>query len=424
MTEHAGYRGDLTLVQGGRNGKGLPGGLLHGKLRLLRDLPPQKRLALILEDVDPAGLVAELEPQEYHLLLNEIGLNDSYVLLPLATEEQLTFCLDRELWRHDDYLPEKGIEWLDLLMAAEEEEQLVELLPHLDFGLLLLMIMHEITVGGGIGDLTTDDERQTEWDHSFDNIFMITFRNDKTSELVGRFLDLIFRTDKDLYLGLMQGVKNEVSHEVEEHCRRFRSGRLADLGFPERLDALTIYTMVDPESFHLEEAKKALSAERDPILPSLFRHDDSLLGRTLRRADSADLLRELQYLITCALVVEDADSDDDERAEAILLRVHGYLTIALEYLVWDDEARAVDTVNNDYLKHLFQLGYTLVRQLRRQAAGLKSDDHATGSVLTGLKADFPRFYRGLGAEGIDGYREFSDLDDVRTVEKFLKMLAG
>jgi hypothetical protein len=253
---------------------------------------------------------------------------------------------------------------------------------------------------------------------------MITYRNDKNSELVGRFLDLIFRTDKDLYLGLMQGVKNEVTPEVEEHCRRFRSGRLADLGFPERLDALTIYTIVDPESFRLEGAKKALSAERDPILPSLFRHDDSLLGRTLRRADSADLLRELQYLITCALVVADLDSDDDERAEAVLLRIHGYLTIALEYLVGDDETRAVETVNNDYLKHLFHLGYTLVRQLRRQAARFTSDDHATGSLLTGLKADFPRFYRGLDSEGIDGYREFSDLEDVRTVEKFLKILEG
>jgi hypothetical protein len=423
MTEHAGQRGDLTLVQGGRQGKGVPGRSLHGRLGLLRDLPPQKRLNLILEDANPAGLVAELEPQEYHLLLIEIGINDSYVLLPLATPEQLTFCLDRELWQHDDYLPEKGIEWLELLLTAEEE-QLEALLPHLDFGLMLLILMHEITVGGGIGDLTTDDERLTEWDHSFDNIFMITYRNDKNSELVGRFLDLIFRTDKDLYLGLMQGVKNEVTPEVEEHCRRFRSGRLADLGFPERLDALTIYTTVAPESFRLEEAKKALSAERDPILPSLFRHDDSLLGRTLRRADSADLLRELQYLITCALVVADLDSDDDERAEAVLLRIHGYLTIALEYLVGDDEARAVETVNNDYLKHLFQLGYTLVRQLRRQAARFTSDDHATGSLLTGLKADFPRFYRGLDSEGIDGYREFSDLEDVRTVEKFLNMLEG
>ena len=84
----------------------------------------------------------------------------------------------------------------------------------------------------------------------------------------------------------------------------------------------------------------------------------------------------------------------------------------------------METVNNDYLKHLFQLGYTLVRQLRRQAARFTSDDHATGSLLTGLKADFPRFYRGLDTEGIDGYREFSDLEDVRTVEKFLKMLEG
>jgi hypothetical protein len=421
MTEQGGQRRGLSLVEGGRQGKGGPGRSLHGRLGLLRELPPRKCLELILEDADPAGLVAELEPQEYHLLLTEIGLNDSCELLPLATPEQLTFCLDRELWRQDNYLPEKGVEWLALLME-QEDEQLATLLPHLDFGLILLILMQEITVGGGIGDLLSDDERQTEWDHSFDNIFMITYRNDKTSESVGRFLDLVFRTDKDLYLGLMQGVKNEVTPEVEEHCRRFRSGRLADLGFPERLDALTIYTVVDPESFRPEEAKKALTAERDPVLPSLFRHDDSLLGRTLRRADSADLLRELQYLITCALVVEDPDSDDSDRAEAVLLRVHGYLTIALEYLVGDDETRAVETVTSNYLRHLFQLGYSLVRQLRRQAARFTSEDHATGSVLEGLREDFPRYYRGLDPEGIDGYREFSDLDDVRTVEKFLNML--
>jgi Family of unknown function (DUF6178) len=417
MTEHAGQQEERSQLPKERQGKLLPDLSLQGRVGLLRDLPPQKRLALILEDPDPAGLVAVLEPQEYHLLLREIGLDDSYALLPLATPEQLTFCLDRELWRHDEYLPQRGMQWLTLLMAAEEEDDLVSLLPHLDFALLLLIIMQEITVGGGIGDLTTDDERQTEWDHSFDNIFMITYRHDHTSDLVGRFLDLVFRSDKDLYLAIMQGVKNEVSSEVEEHCRRYRSGRLADFGFPERLDALT-------ESFSSEGSKKFFSADRDPVLPSLFRHDDSLLGRTLRRADSPDLLRELQYLITCALVVEDPDSEDDERAEAILLRVHGYLTIALEYLGGDDETRALESVANNYLKQLFQLGYSLVRRLRRQAAPFTSDDHATSSVLAGLRYDFPQFYRGLGSEGIDGYREFSDLEDVRTVEKFLELLAG
>lgn len=418
MTGQAGKRGGLKVV-----GKGVPVRSLQGRLGLLRDLPPRKRLALILEDQDPAGLVAALEPPEYHLLLREIGLKDSYPLLPLATPDQLTFCLDRELWRHDGYLPDKGLQWLELLMTLEEAE-LANLLPHLDSGLLLLILMQEITVGGGIGDLITDDERQAEWDHSFDNIFMITYRHLRSSELVGKFLDRVYRTDRALYLGLMEGVKNEVSPEVEEQCRRLRAGRLADNGFPDRLDALTIYTVVDPESFLPEGAKQAPAAVREPVLPSLFRHDDSLLGRALRRADSADLLRELQYLVTCALMVADPESDDDEQAEAVLLRVHGYLTVALEYLGGDDEERAVTTLTRTSLKRLFQLGYTLVRRLRRQAAPFTSGDHATASVLAGLREDFPRYYRGLDPEGIDGYREFSDLEDVRTVEKFLALLSG
>ena len=89
-----------------------------------------------------------------------------------------------------------------------------------------------------------------------------------------------------------------------------------------------------------------------------------------------------------------------------------------------DEARALEAVTGTYLKQLFQLGYSLVRRLRREAAPFSSDDHATGSVLAGLSEDFPRFYRGLDASGIDGYREFADLEDVRAVEKFLALLAG
>ena len=423
MTGDAGAGGGLTVLQGGKGERGVTGRSLHGRLGLLRELPPRKRLALILEDVDPAGLVAELEPREFHLLLREIGLGDSSPLLPLATPEQTSFCLDRELWHQDAYLPDEGVRWLELLLA-EEEELLAARLTRLDPDLLLLIIMNEITVGGGIDDLLSDDERQEEWDHTFDEIYMISYRHRASSETVGRFLDLVFRRDKGLYLRLMQGARYEVATEVEEHCRRFRSGRLADHGFPDRLDALSIYTRVDPESFRPEEATRRFPAEREPLLPSLFRHDDSLLGRVLRRADSPELLGELLDLVTCALVVAEPESDDDERAEAVLLRVHGYLTIALEYLAGDDEARALEAVTGTYLKQLFQLGYSLVRRLRREAAPFSSDDHATGSVLAGLSEDFPRFYRGLDASGIDGYREFADLEDVRAVEKFLALLAG
>ena len=82
-----------------------------------------------------------------------------------------------------------------------------------------------------LGELLPDDERTADWDHSFDNLYFISFKNPKNSRLIGTFLDVVFRGDRHLYQSLMEGVKNEVESELEEEAFAFRTGRMADLGF-------------------------------------------------------------------------------------------------------------------------------------------------------------------------------------------------
>jgi hypothetical protein len=101
-------------------------------------------------------------------------------------------------------------------------------------------------------------------------------------------------------------------------------------------------------------------------------------------------------------------------------RVYGYLNIALEYLCRGDEDKGVQIISGEYLKNLFRLGFSLVLELKFTAEKLEDSDYAAGKALSGLKSPRPLCYRGLDADGVDGYREFRELQDVKTMSAFLK----
>lgn len=394
---------------------------LPQKIATLRGLPVNRQMDLIIADPKGRELVGELPAQELYLLVKEIGETDAMGLWELASPEQRTFILDMELWEKWSFSPAKAYEWLGYLLEAGEEA-VVEQLPRMDLELLLLMLEHEISVGGGIGELISDDERTADYDHSFDNVYFITFRNGKHARVIATFLDIVFRNDRELYLGLMEGVKGELESELEELAYHFRSGRLADLGFPELEDALALYARVDPASFTLDGGKRYEGgAERPIFLPSLG-GGDSLLQRVLSRSGSEEIDQELSFLVNSALVADGNALHDRDAMEAVFQRVHGYLNIALEHLTGGDEERAAAILRDEYLRRLFQLGFSIVLGLQGMARRLASDDYATNKALLGLRATPPRYYRALDPEGVDGYREFRGLSDVKRAEGLLQRL--
>jgi len=398
---------------------------LSAKVAKLRAEGIKGRIEMILSDPEGKKLARSLEPQEIYWLVKELGDEDALPLIALSSPEQCSFFLDVELWNGCTYSREKAMEWIDHLLAAGEEF-LVEQLYHLDFELLLLICRKELFVGGGVGDLITENETRAEWDHTFDDMFFISFRDEKQGPLMGRFLESIYRHDHDLYLRLMQGTKNEIDSEQEDLCYRFRSGRLADLGFPEWEHALEIYRYITPEDFVPQVSKDPVIVDFDTHLPVPFSAGDSLFQRAMSSADSKGLNEELYCLINSALVAEDKSFSDLDTMDSVLQRVYGYLAIALEHLSGGDEQEAVRILETEYLKRLFQLGFGIISQLRIRAERISSEgvDHATNRALIGFRSKYPRFYRGLDQDHVDGYREFKSLADVQAADGLLQNLGG
>jgi len=398
---------------------------LSAKIAKLRAAGTKDRIEMILSDPEGKKLARALEPQELYWLVKELGNEGVVPLIALSSPEQCGFFLDVELWNGCTYSREKAMEWVGNLLEAGEEF-FVEQLYHMDFELLLLICRKELFVGGGVGDVISDDECRAEWDHTFDDMFFITFRDEKQGPLMGRFIDSIYRHDHGLYLRLMEATKNEIDSEQEELCYRFRSGRLADMGFPEWEHALEIYQYVVPEDFVLQDSKDPVIIDFDALLPVPFFAGDSLFQRAMNSAASDGLNAELFCLINSALVADDKSFSDLDSMESVLQRVYGYLAIALEHLSGGDEKEATRILEVEYLKRLFQLGFGIISQLRIRAERVTTEgvEHATNRALLGFRRKYPRFYRGLDPDHVDGYREFKSLGDVQAADGLLRNLGG
>lgn len=397
---------------------------LSGKVAQLRAAASGgEKIAMILSDPEGMQLAKSLEPQELYWLIKEQGDADADTLILFSTADQFCFLLDVEIWEGSTYSRKKGLEWLTHLLDAGEE-RVLEQLTRMDFELLLLVCMKELFVGGGIGDMLSDEERTVEWDHTFDSIFYLSYRDEQSGPLLIRFLDIIYRHNQELYLRLMEGIKCEIESEQEELCYRFRSGRLADLGFPEREHALEIYRPLDPDTFVPESGKVLATVEFGGYLPAIPVEGDSLLLRALNLVDSEELNAELLCLVNSALAAEENGFAESDSMQFAVQRVYGYLNIALEHICGQDEGAAARLLDMEYLKRLFQLGFGIVLRLRSRAVRLDYDgnDHAVNRALLGFRNFRPRFYRGLDTDHVDAYREFRSLDDVLLVDALLNEL--
>ncbi len=413
---------DLKLVKGGRASVATFAGLpLVEKTQYLKKLRAKERMDLIIGDAEGERLVRAMEPQEFFWMFKDIGETDALELLQFASPEQYLFLLDMELWSKWEFSENKAVEWLAYLLEMGDEK-LGGLLQNLDFELLQLLLNRELIVGGGIGDLSNDEERLADYDHTFDGTFMITFRNPKHSQVVGRFVESICRLDNQLYVALMEGVKSDVDLELEDSCFQFRSGRLADLGFPPLDEALSIYARVRPASFALQGDKEQRAIDSAATLPVPVNDDTSLLQRALALVDSEQVYQELNYLINSALVADEAALADTEVMGTVVTRVYGYLNMALESICGQDVKKAGDILMGEYLKRLFQLGYSILFELRARAERLSTENYAANKLLNGLKGKRPHFYRGLDADTADGYREFRSMADVARVDEFLRQM--
>jgi Family of unknown function (DUF6178) len=365
----------------------------------------RKRLDVILESRDPQALVRALPADELYLTVRDIGLADAAVLVQLASPEQLSVFLDLDAWSGDAFDPRKSLPWLRAARAGAHLEpraaaRWARKLAEIDREILLLVLRDALR----IHDLEADQDPEIESDRFMrtpEGKFVIEFVVEGIEYAAVRGLvDDLLAEDPFQATRLLAAIRWEVPSELEESALRWRTGRLADLGWPSLEEARSWFARPPRAPAH-----PAGPPARPPgfFLATLAR--GTLLDRAAARLppDAAGSVEAQIVAAANAVLVADAvDPGDVDAVRGAFESARGYLELGLEKLAAGDEARAAEALAGTPVKRIFQEGFGRVLELSWRAERIREragPDARLGSpldeALAALASNRPRYYPGI-----------------------------
>jgi hypothetical protein len=395
-------------------------------------------LNALLDDPRTPALLRQLASVTLHRVTVALGRADCTDLLAIATPEQVRELLDLEVWRDGAIDPGEALDWISFLLRELPEQAALRDLRALDVELIALLILRQATIHLA-DELDPDREPEGQLHSTPDGWFVVELRGEspERSQQVVELIDALYRAGADEARRLLQAATWELPLELEELERRWRDGRLQDLGFADPGDALALYAYLAPGSVALDER----SGDRPPAAdPEPVGRDalvavpptGSFLGRALAAITDEQerdrLSRALAALGNRAVAADRVPASDLEGIERSLRALHARLSLGLEHLAGGDLERARALLGGVALIRIARVGHSLVLDLRRplqaplRAGELGSApgrcdrlDPPLAEQLAALAAPRPAFYDRESGER----RPFRDRHDLATAGEWI-----
>jgi len=430
---------------------------LQEKRRKILELPPVKALDRILDDPQPAALVHSFPEQDFYLLVNEIGPEDSLSLLSLATNKQWEHIVDLETWQKDRLDPKAVTRWLSLLLEADPKRFFRWFLEEkLEFVELYLFRNLEVRI-------REHDQDPSDFGDDYftlDNTYYFKFidipaetESEKLNDAQRRALlthitQSLASYDHHAFQGVLLEAAHIIPAETEEDCYRWRSVRLAEKGFLPFDEAVGLYQPIKSEELKKKDKKfipdslEQISSLPVPIAPLRELKEDNHFTRALQKVEPPNVLQQIQTefanLCNQIVVADQKIIGEREVLQEIVKKASGYVSIGLELMVEDknvDPARAAVLITRYALQDIFRVGFGRALKLKWRAEKWLSKCWfaRTGLRLTfwgeqwlgivgGLLLKKPLFYDNYKTGVL--YREFATLKDIRKIEKIFNQIVG
>jgi hypothetical protein len=369
----------------------------------------KRRLDLILEQRDPAALVRALPGDDLYFTIREIGLGDALELIHLASPAQFRTFLDLACWAGDRLDPRKALPWLraaraGALASPRASARWRAKLAALDVEVLHLTLRETLLVH----DLEQDPDPVIQGDRFMrtpEGKYVLEFRAEGVEYVAVRgIVDDLYAEDPFLATRLIASIRWDLPSELEESALRWRTARLADLGYPSLDEALSWFarsttrspppagTPARPPGFYLERfgTGSLLSSAARRLPPEAQEH----------------LELELVTAANASLVADRVDPGDLESVRAAVVTGRAFVEMGLEEVAGRDEEKAAHVLATTAVKALFQRGFGRVLALKWRAERLLASgsagtrekpslDAPLGEMLSALARRRPLYFPGI-----------------------------
>jgi hypothetical protein len=191
-------------------------------------------------------VVRGLPPEELYQMVKEIGSGDALPVLALATKDQLQYSFELDWWGQDRFMPERALEWIELLDKCEEP-RILEWFETEDFDQKVVLLQALVKVYKN--DEMTDSYEGVESLPHFtpDGVYDIFFKTKEYTSVKKLFLLLQSEHPAFFYALLEAAIWYPVTQTVER-AYRWRLVRTSERGIPSFEEAIEIYSPLKPES--------------------------------------------------------------------------------------------------------------------------------------------------------------------------------
>lgn len=325
-------------------------------VKRLQAMVPKHRLDAMMEEVDGRALVRSLPAEDVYATIVDVGLSDAFDVVQLATPEQFRTFVDLAAWSKDRMDPVEVLHWLRAA-KGDDDDVYAEKIKGLDIEVLELLFK-KVT---RLYDLEEDPDANPEGItiETPEGRYLLELHLEGADGVAMRTLVMDLMAQNPFELSrFLEAVKWESPGELEETAYQFRSARLQDLGFPPMEEAVKLFAWVDP--------KKVAPATQAP--PGLAVQSDFVASAFtgLDAHERGVLEAQVRYLVNSALVAEGAEPGDPDAIRRLSEQARDYLNLGLEHLCGGDPAQAADVLRERELKQVFQVGFSLTLQLKRQ----------------------------------------------------------
>ena len=348
--------------------------------KAMAELEPEAQVALVCEapvarrrlilDLLPAPeqVIPRLPEAELVFTLKALGAGESAWILELATPEQITACLDLDVWRGTDLDRSSLDAWMAAL-AEVGDEALLRHLHAIDPELSVLWVQQHAEVSMKPPDSEAPDFQPPEGARTLDGSFyLLARRDDDDLAPLLRVLHALFQSDYWAYFRLLQGAIWEIPTETEEWALRWRTGRLEDLGFPPWDEAMAIYRRVRAgEREQLPDEPDALETDawRLPVwIPSLPAGRDArhLVFRAIAELGEQERRAAFHRFVALANKVAVADRMDLADAASTPRAIEKaalWVSRGIEHVARANAAGAAEVLRRLPMERLFRVGASL-----------------------------------------------------------------